>query len=58
MEKTKRRIETLENCLNLNSKTPVVNIVVKYVSPTWGEDDDETRKQRERPNASTAVGQS
>jgi hypothetical protein len=54
---TKRRLEELE--ARMNSKSgPVAHIRVVYVDPPKWEDDDETRKQRERANASTAAGQS
>jgi hypothetical protein len=53
----KRRLEELET--RVGSKTPVLNIKVVFVTPLkWVDDDDETRKQRERANASTAAGQS
>jgi hypothetical protein len=46
---TKHRLEKLE--ARVNSKTPVLNIKVVFVDPPkWVEDDDETRKQRERTN--------
>ena len=45
----KRRLEELE--ARVNSKAPVLNIKVVFVDPPkWVEDDDETRKQRERTN--------
>jgi hypothetical protein len=50
---TKRRLAELET--RVGSKTPVVNLRVVFVAPpNW---DDETRKQREKADASTA-GQS